>query len=337
MDRRTYKSKPQHLVTDPRTGEIKSIVHSSDTSIGTAGIPSNLTVYGSVQANSLVDASGINYVDQTSFGLRLTLISNEPVSVTSVASAATLYLTPHTSGRASVYDGTNWINLNVSEVSLALSGMTTSKNYDVFLYLNGSSPALELSAAWTSDTARSDSLTRQDGVLVKSANKTRRYVGTIRAISATTVADSTTQRYVWNYYNRVPKMLTVTDTTASWTWATTNTWRQVRATSTNRVEYVSGDTTSVECAALGLVQCTVASHVRVGIGIDSTTADSCQLNLGHLYTAGAINVATAQYRGQIGLGYHALNWIEFTQFATATFYGYDALLRNPGLAGTVMC
>ena len=46
MDRRTYKSKPQHLVTDPRTGEIKQIVHSSDTTFGTANNPSNADVYG---------------------------------------------------------------------------------------------------------------------------------------------------------------------------------------------------------------------------------------------------------------------------------------------------
>lgn len=51
MDRKTYKSKPQHLVTDPRTGEIKTIVHPSDTNIGTATIPANLKAFGGLSGS----------------------------------------------------------------------------------------------------------------------------------------------------------------------------------------------------------------------------------------------------------------------------------------------
>jgi hypothetical protein len=54
MDRRSYKSKPQHLVTDPRSGEIKRIVHPSDTDIGSTTVEANLRIFGdiSIQGNA---------------------------------------------------------------------------------------------------------------------------------------------------------------------------------------------------------------------------------------------------------------------------------------------
>jgi hypothetical protein len=48
MDRRSYKSKPQHLVTDPRSGEIKRIVHPSDTDIGSTTVEANLRIFGDI-------------------------------------------------------------------------------------------------------------------------------------------------------------------------------------------------------------------------------------------------------------------------------------------------
>jgi len=49
-------------------------------------------------------------------------------------------------------------------------------------------------------------LTTQDGVLVKSGAATRRYVGTIYINSSGgQTDDSKTKRFVWNYYNRLPR------------------------------------------------------------------------------------------------------------------------------------
>lgn len=335
MDRRAYKSKPQHLVTDPRTGEIKTIIHPSDTNVGTAAIPANLTVFGAtsvvsqsaqylsastVQVATLVDASGSMYLDNTVFGLRLSLSSSAAIPIVDIASGSTLYLTPYTSGRASVYNGRQWVGFNSSEISRALSGLTVDKNYDVFLYLNGNTPAIELSSAWSNDQNRSQALTRQDGILVKSADRTRRYVGTIRTVSTSHAADSKAKRFVWNYYNRVPRPLNVTESTDSWTYSGTS-YRVANGVAANSFEFVAGD--DVNLRAIVNTVATAASTgwgCSVGIGIDSTSVNSAGL-YGSLTNASLYFPCSAEYNDFPGVGYHRVSWLEISGGITITWYG----------------
>ena len=332
MDRRTYKSKPQHLITDPRTGEIKRIVQSADTDLGTTAQPSNLVVHGTAE-----NGNGVSFVDQTSFGLRLSLSASVPVPNSSIPTGSVLYLAPYTSQRTALLRNSKWENVEVTSASLALSGLTSNKNYDVFLYLNAQRiPAIELSSAWTSDTVRADAITRLDGVYVKSLDNTRRFVGTIRATGTTSTSDSTNKRFVWNYYNRVPRSFFATDSTASWTYGATSTWRQANTNPGNQVEIVVGDTSAVEATVSTIISNTQASHTRVGIGLDTTTANSAQVSVGYVDVAGAINSSFAHYRTMVTSGKHSIVWIEFTQNATATFYGTGIGPHEPGLVGTVM-
>lgn len=99
---------------------------------------------------------------------------------------STLYWTPYRGNRTSLYDGTRWKVHAVAESSIALTGLTSGKPYDVFLYDNAGTPTLEL-LVWTSDTVRATALALQDGVYVKSGATTRRYLGTIY----TTATDAT--------------------------------------------------------------------------------------------------------------------------------------------------
>src|SRR6185369_10519211 len=99
---------------------------------------------------------------------------------------------------------------------------------------SGTTVTLELSAAWASDTARTDSLTTLDGVLVKNSDPTRRLVGTIRTTGTTTTEDSAAKRFVWNAHNQVPRTLkNATETADSWNY-TTATWRQANANAANQ-------------------------------------------------------------------------------------------------------
>jgi hypothetical protein len=339
MDRRTYKSKPQHLVTDPRTGEIKTIVHSSDTNIGSATIPANLTVYGStsvisqsaqylsastIQVKTLVDASGSNYLDNTIFGLRLSLSSSAPIPIVDIASGSTLYLTPYTSGRTSVYNGTQWVGFNTNEISKNLSGLTVDKNYDVFLYLNGSTPAIELSTAWTNDQTRSQALTRQDGVLVKSVDLTRRYVGTVRTVATSAVADSRLKRFVWNFYNRIRRPMRIVEGTSQWTYTGTS-FRAANNNVTNSFELVTGDNELVKAQVYALFQNTNnAFGDSVGIGVDSTLVNSADLyGAGSTVVSAVSTYSTSQafYQNYPGVGYHRFTWLEITGGGSTTWYG----------------
>jgi len=138
---------------------------------------------------------------------RLTTESGVPVSPTDRAAQSTIYWTPFNGSQIGLYDGAVWVLYQCAEKTLALSALTTAKNYDVFVYASGLTCVMELSAAWTSDTTRTDAIAQQDGVDVKSSDHTRRLVGTIRASSSSTTEDSVAQRYVTNRYNDVARAL----------------------------------------------------------------------------------------------------------------------------------
>jgi hypothetical protein len=172
---------------------------------------------------------------------RLTLTTGVPVTQSDVTSSTSIFLTPYNGNGISLYNGTTWELLNSAQVSLALSGLTSNRPYDVFAYNNAGTLTLEI-LAWTSDTARATALVSQDGVLVRSGSLTRRYLGTFYATGATTTADTTSTRYLWNYYNRAIRGLYAGISTASYTYSTA-TWRAANANTTNgdgRFSFVCG-------------------------------------------------------------------------------------------------
>lgn len=218
--------------------------------------------------------------------------------------------------------------------------------YDVFVYDNAGTLTLE-QLAWTSNTARATAITLQDGVWVKSGATTRRYLGTFKIISATQTCDTSARRFLWNCYHRVPRFLSVVDTTDNWTYAT-QAWRQARGQSASRVEYICGlAEDSVQARVIGA--CYFGSGASSssgmghnGVGIDSKTVNSAQQRWG--YAVGtSVNVVftlSAQYCGIPGLGYHAVNWIEYggnNGTSDVTFFGDNggALLQT-GLQAEVM-
>lgn len=157
-------------------------------------------------------------------GLRLSLTSGAPVSAPNTTSS-TVYLVPFVHGQIELYTSRGWSVYETTGTSLTLSGLTTRTNYDVFAYYDTATASvkIELGSAWDSPLVRNsdpvgvNSITRIDGVYVKTLNYTRRYIGTIRTISTTQTIDSSSQRFVWNFYNQVERQLNVVDTTNTWT------------------------------------------------------------------------------------------------------------------------
>jgi hypothetical protein len=263
----------------------------------------------------------------STFEARLTTESGVPISTADRTAQSTIYVTPIVSGRICLYDGSRWKLYVLTEKSLALSSLTSGKNYDVFLYDNSGTLTVELSAAWSSDTARTDALTTQDGVLVKSGSLTRRYVGTIRTTGTTTTEDSLAKRFVWNMYNRTIKSMKRSETTDGWVYDT-GSFRQANAASANQLDYVVGQADVIVEAtvraswaanpAVAVVSNATPYERIVGVGVDSTTTSSAQIaNVSHGMTddnLNTLNIAagapTAEYRGYPGLGRHFLAWLE---------------------------
>lgn len=263
---------------------------------------------------------------------RLTLSSGNPIADT--GSSTSVYFTPYRGNRIALYSGSAWAVYTFSELTLALGTVISGKNYDVWAYVNAGAAALELSAAWTSDTARSEALALQDGVLVKSGAPTRRYLGTIRTISTTATTDTMTQRYCWNYYHRVARKLYLQDDTDHT--YTTATWQQYRATAGNKVEWIVGDPhtdISTDSAAGVYLEAFAqsgnpnASDRNVGIGHDSTS-DPDAINGILPFSggmAGAIGMTSRSSMVTQTLGYHYAALLQWST-ATGTSTWYDGRL-----------
>lgn len=296
--------------------------------------------------NNILTANGTSWVSSTppSGGSnsicdgRLSLSSASPVMTSDVTSASTIYYSPYIGHKIALYDGSSTWNIrSFSQLSSSLSGLTANTNYDVFVYDNSGTPALEL-LSWGTNTAysitsasaaascvitynnttqafaigdvvcvqgitgnigsdvlhntftvtavatisagssytvtlasvnttgktytsggtirlnkntRATSLVYQDGVLVKSGDTTRRYVGTVRINGSGGLSEAIfggltigSQTYgsilLWNYYNRVNINSSMGDGTVSSYTYNSLTWRASNGNWRNRIDFLVG-------------------------------------------------------------------------------------------------
>lgn len=255
-------------------------------------------------------------------GGRLTLTSAVPITSSDVTGAGTLYYTPFGHGQINLYDGSVWVTRSFSETSLSLT-ITDATNYDVFGYWTGSALALELTA-WASATARATALTRQDGILVKSGDATRRYLGTIRASGTNVCEDSVAKRFVWNAYNRANRILYRRDESAvSWV-APGSAWQMANNSSANRVEIVVGLAEVEIDLVIGVLPGggAVNSGMGVAVGEDSTTTPTNTYVVGQymIYMSTITVHVETHFRKMPAIGYHFYQWLEFGN--GGTFYSY---------------
>lgn len=267
-------------------------------------------------------------------GGRLTPSSTNAVSTSNVFSAATLYYLPYVANRVGLWDGTRWVSYAFADagVSLDISGVTASKPYDVFGYVSGGALALEY-LVWTDDTTRATAISVQDGRWCKSGDKTRLYLGSFYADVTGGVNDTSSGSRVWNVANRVLRRLNVSVAGFDWTYAT-NTWRAANASTSYRVDFMQGLSLEAVVADVGINYTGASSAGSVGIGLDSTSANSAQ-NVNEAGPAGSTDVQTtrARYHGYVGVGKHSLYWIEKVRAGTGNFRG--VLTPSSGLTAEV--
>lgn len=169
--------------------------------------------------------------------------------------------------------------------------------------------------------SRETNLSTQNGILVKSGAATRRFVGMIRATSATSTEDSTSKRFVINYYNRVALKIKRSEATASWGWTSTA-WTPWRNQTINRIEILANGEDDVyldfTCTA------TVVYQSNVGVGEDKTNGNDAEI-LTSPQTAGlVVTVLRAIYTKNPTEGYHYLQLMERSGSSGNTFYGTTA-------------
>ena len=281
-----------------------------------------------VESGAITDGEGIQRNNTTFISAplplgtcegRLTLTSGTAITTADVTAAGTIYFALYKGDRIYLYDGTRWKLYSFTERSLALT-LTDANNYDVFIYDNAGTLTLELSAAWTTDTARADALTTQNGIYVKSGATTRRYLGTIRASGTNTTEDSILKRYVWNYYNRIPRYLYKNDSTNhTYGTATNRFWNN---DSTNKLQFVVG---VVEETVFALNTTDVRASVDgfpgyTSMGLDTATTVYF-VSIGSTFTG----FSPGSHGGYIShaIGYHFISMIEYGNATNAPSFPYS--------------
>lgn len=275
------------------------------------------------------------------FQARLTLLTATPVTVADQSAKTTVYVTPYRGDKIGLYDGTDWTLRTLTEVSAAVPS-TTDTMYDVFIYDVAGTLTLDL-VAWTNDTTRATALATQNGVLSKTGALTRRYVGSFRTTGVSgNTEDSFAKRYVWNYYNRVPRVMRAVDTTDSWAY-TIDTFRQARATATNQVECIVGVAeVPVRVQVRGIFENSGAGvRATVGIGFDSTSVNSAGITImGEAAAATEFVSTSAEYNAYPAVGQHEFVWLEKSVATGTTTWmgdlGLAAGSMQTGIMGEVM-
>ena len=265
-------------------------------------------------------------------GARLTATPGTPVTTADVTGGTTLSLTAYTSDRLTLMsEWGEWRAFRLPQTPAGVPERTYSflasspwalvnaTPYDIFAFVGADGFVdIERGPAWSSGTARAAALARLDGANVLGINPTRLYVGTIYASVTNTVDDSyggTHQaggkRFVWNAFNRVKRHLGVISTTTSYNYSSTA-WRQLEGATGNRVEYVCGlATESIRALAKNLTSGSTGQNAACGVGIDSTSANSA-IFWGNSLISTSAQIQMAEYVGNPGIGYHAINWLERT-------------------------
>lgn len=273
---------------------------------------------------------------------RLTLTTLGPVTSSDVVGATTVYFTPYLGNAISLWNGSTWVLDTFSEITIPLGTLTSGIPYDLYAYDNNGTVQFDPPLIWSGVNTRGTGLAFFNGVVVKSADHTRRYIGTFYTTSTTTTEDSAANRLLWNYHNRTQRSLFVQESHLSWTSATNGAWQQVNASTANQVQVCIGiREVIVDLIAVGTYGGTgTAPAGSTGIGEDSTSANEASCILGVGIANGTIIVClTARLSKYPTSGYHKYTWLESNSSGTVTWYGFRASSagNNPiasGMSGT---
>jgi hypothetical protein len=179
-----------------------------------------------IEENSILVTGALSNINEG----RLTVVSGQPnpvdvtgggdpIQVGTGQNSATLYYTPYVGNKVLLYFGGHWSIFTTAEISISNAGLGDGLDpsvgpYDVFLFGDGlGNVHLEFGPAYAQFTRPAGRLMRQDGILVKNGDPTRKFIGTICTVAVGNhVApflfwDGSNVRFVSNFYNKIMKYM----------------------------------------------------------------------------------------------------------------------------------
>lgn len=271
-------------------------------------------------------------------GARLSASNSTAVTTTDQTAITSIYAMPF-GGRdgnlATLINGAGQVTVEFSPsgVGCSLSGLTAETNYDFWYVFSGGTLAFDTPTAWTDNTTRATALAMGiDGRWVKTGATNRLYAGTARITQNTgQTEDSVLRRLMFNAFNRCRRRLYMTETADSWSY-TTAAFRQWNGNSANKFEFVNGLDESIIEAVAGIHMGNDSSgDATIGIGLDSTTTSSAEINANASNNSFSMPVQ-CWFSGHAGVGYHYLAALEYGA-AGVSWYGDAGYASNRLVAG----
>jgi hypothetical protein len=292
---------------------------------------------------------------------RLTPTSGDPVISSSVSATTSIYYTPYVGNLIPIYNGASMVPTEFSELTLTLTASHASAAiYDVFVFSNAGVMTVVTGPAWGTATAGSGArgsgasttqLARVKGIWTNAVSMTARngnttytvganlgtYVGSIfindgaAQVTCHTAYGQSRKWGVWNAYNRVPIVMRMGDSTASWSYNSA-TIRQSQGAAANTMGVFCGLAEEhIDLSYMQLISSATnntTSGVKVGIGVNSTTAFAGLDGNQSLANAVASNITMqtvlrAEHVLLPGLGINNINSLESSVNGTTnnTYYG----------------
>lgn len=243
---------------------------------------------------------------------RLTLTSNDPIGLSDTTNSI-IYYTPYNGNMISLYDTTDniWKIYKFNQISLTLDSLTIDKNYDIFIYYNNGLILEKVS--WDTNTSRSINLIYQDGILVKDSEPNKKYLGTFRAISSNSTTDTVSQRFVFNFYNKIDKILQCSDNTIH-TYATSSIrpYRNITTVGNTRLEFIQGYNNDLLTIICGSSFVTENDGSLVAVAIDSVLSINTNcINSTYISGPSPLNLSDSSIdKLQVTSGYHYLQLLQ---------------------------
>lgn len=309
----------------------------------------DITTVSGIATTALSNVLSSTIIINNTANGRLTLETGIPVSTTGVV-GSTIYYTPYNGSQIGLYDGIKWNMVNFTEKSLSVGTKIADTNYDIFGYSVSGVLNLEFGPAWSTNTARSIDIVKQDGIYCKTGTLTKRYLGTVRTNTTTTLIDSSAYRYVWNMDNRVSRKLYSTIISPpSWSYSSA-TWRVLSGTLMTSVNIINGVAQNSVTLTAGLLvtisaKITPISYYFLGISQSSTGSPSPLAGLITGTRLGEDVVSTKHIQlfvstvNQPLAGYTSYYPVEqaFGPYTGWTLYGDDTGSQFGGIYGTWEC
>lgn len=274
---------------------------------------------------------------------RLTLASNNPFPTSDISAASTLYFTPCTGNKISLYHPiAGWQMHTFSQLSCSLAGLQADFCYDTLIALDMSgNPALTLEP-WSSLTVREQVIQWQDGIPVLGGAPQKRYLGTIGLSAAGTTRDTQNERNIWNFNHPVRRPLRKLCAVSQNPNPESNRWVPYAQDASLAVSMVLGmNHAEAVLHGLGDFSEPAANASALGIGIDIDPLDaSMTVNVAELsaleYHGGSLLTTLQNRQPNRMLGKHRYNLITYTVNDTHTFNGSNYAQNACGLSGYML-